>query len=140
MRLAIAALLTLIPAQGLADAKEQRPPPPPTQVAPAPPIQPEPRAPAVQAGLYRTTAFVTRFDGNGGWVTSVEAGAAAAYKGRYIVERGVIVFSTTPPYCPDERVSYRLVPDQKGFKIQFLADSCKRAPHPPDWVFVRADR
>jgi hypothetical protein len=88
----------------------------------------------ITPGTYAAHGFDTRFDGEGHWVTS--QGGQALLKGRYVLDGDVLLFTSTPGVCADERVRYRVRFDAKGFHLKFLDDSCKRGGI--DITFVRA--
>lgn len=83
------------------------------------------RATGIQPGTYRSTGFVTRFDPKGTWTTTSDGNTRAS--GRYSLEGNTITFRTTPPECPEERVTYRVVAEPDGFRLEFVSDSCRRS-------------
>ena len=117
-RVTILALVASVATAG-AEAKAPRQPQSPPQIATN-----APRRVLIQPGAYQTTGFVTRFDPKGGWTTTSEGTSAS---GRYSIDNDTIIFRTTPPTCEGERVTYRVVPDAEGFRLEFVSDSCGRS-------------
>jgi hypothetical protein len=103
---------------------------------PRPPIQPA-RPAVIQPGTYQTTGFVTRFDPKGTWTTTADG---ASVSGRYSIDNDTITFRTSPPTCENERVTYRIVPEPEGFRLELISDSCLRKPASYRYVAVRATR
>ena len=114
-----ASIVVCLTWSAIAAAEAQAPqrrndPPPRVQVA----------APVIAPGLYQSAGFVTRFDPKGNWTTTNEGTRST---GRYTIEGNTITFRTTPPMCPEERVTYRVVADGEGFRLDFVSDTCQRA-------------
>lgn len=127
-RVTVVALLAWTGSAG-AEAKAPRQPQAPPQIA-----TDAPQRAVIQPGAYQTTGFVTRFDPKGGWTTTSEGTRAS---GRYSIDNDTIIFRSTPPACEGERVTYRILPDAEGFRLEFVSDSCKRGGGNYRFVFVK---